>query len=184
MVMKHSVIAVRGMIATASLAVAMTVGGFGSAAAQPVDFGTLPVNPNEITDSNAYIAEAPVQNPQGQPGVTAVYTHRDGSRQVTDTILVLADPPAATAAMDQARAASTGEVVGSTTQPASVGTGATIVSGSSPDGSKSVAVLTFTEGDAFATIEFEGPANDAAPVDLVTEYGQKQATAIRDALAA
>jgi hypothetical protein len=77
-----------------------------------------------------------------------------------------------------------GQVAGSTAQPAPVGAGATIVSGTSPDGSKSLAVLTFTEGSAFTTIEFEGPTNDPVPIDLVTEYGQRQATVIRDTLGA
>jgi hypothetical protein len=174
-------IAVRTSIATTLLFLGVSVAGLGTAAAQP-DYGALPVNPNTVTDSTAYVAAAPVQNPQGQPGVEAVFTHRDGTREITNTILILADAPAATAAMDQARSTLAGQVTASTTQPASVGTGATIVSGTSPDGAKSVAVLTFTEGSAFTTIEFEGPPNDPVPVDLVTEYGQHQATAIRDAL--
>lgn len=174
---------VRGVIAAALLILGLTIGGLGTAAAQP-DYGTLPVNPNEVTDSTAYIAAAPVRNPQGQPGVEAVYTHRDGSREITNTILVLADPAAATAAMDSARGEWAGQVAGLTAQPAPVGAGATIVSGTSPDGSKSLAVLTFTEGSAFTTIEFEGPTNDPVPIDLVTEYGQRQATVIRDTLAA
>jgi hypothetical protein len=174
-------IAVRTSIATTLLFLGVSVAGLGTAAAQP-DYGALPVNPNTVTDSTAYVAAAPVQNPQGQPGVEAVFTHRDGTREITNTILILADAPAATAAMDQARSTLAGQVTASTTQPASVGTGATIVSGTSPDDAKSVAVLTFTEGSAFTTIEFEGPPNDPVPVDLVTEYGQHQATAIRDAL--
>jgi hypothetical protein len=174
---------VRGVIAAALLILGLTISGMGTAAAQP-DYGTLPVNPNEVTDSTAYIAAAPVQNPQGQPGVEAVFTHRDGTREITNTILIFADAPAATAAMDQARSTLADQVVGSTTQAVSVGTGATIVSGTSPDGSKSLAVLTFTEGGAFTTIEFEGPTNDPVPIDLVTEYGQRQATTIRDTLAA
>lgn len=175
---------VRRLTATALLILGVTTGGIGSAAAQPVDYGRLPVDPNVITDSTAYAAQPPVQNPDGQPGVMAVFTHRDGTRQITNTILVLADAPAATAAMDQSRAELAAQVVDSRTQPAQVGTGGMILTGSSPERTRSVAVLTFTEGDAFTTIEFEGPSNDPAPVDLITEYGQRQATAIRDALAA
>jgi hypothetical protein len=169
-----------GVIAAGFVAIGGMIAGMGSAAAQP-DYGALPVNPNEVVDSTAYIAAAPIQNPQGQPGIEAVYSHRDGSRTVTDTILVLASPQAASAAMDQARGGVSGQVVG-TPQVAAVGTGGSIVAGTSPDGTKSVAVLTFTEGDAFTTVEFEGPANDPVPVDLVTDYGQKQAAVLRDAL--
>jgi len=172
----------RAVIAAGFLTIGGMMAGMGSAAAQ-IDYGTLPVNPNEVTDSTAYVAAAPIQNPQGQPGIEASYSHRDGSRTVTDTILVLGSPEAASAAMGEARGQVSSQVVG-TPQVAPVGSGGSIVAGTSPDGTRSIAVLTFTEGSAFTTVEFEGPANDPVPVDLVTEYGQKQAAAIRDALVA
>jgi hypothetical protein len=50
----------------------------------------------------------------------------------------------------------------------------------SPDGSKSVTVLSFAQGNAATTIEFDGAPKDPAPADLVLELGQKQDTAIRD----
>jgi hypothetical protein len=43
-----------------------------------------------------------------------------------------------------------------------------------------VTVLSFTEGNVATTIEFDGPSNDPAPPDFVTELGQKQDTAIKD----
>ncbi|UUO02433.1 hypothetical protein M4D79_02725 [Mycolicibacterium novocastrense] len=105
----------------------------------------------------------------------AEYTHREGgTRQITTTILVLADPGAAAAALNSAAA----DVANQHSQPVDVGTGGTMVTGTSLDGTESVAVLTFTEGNTATTIEFEGPANDPAPADLVTELGQKQAAAI------
>ena len=73
-----------------------------------------------------------------------------------------------------------GKVANGQTQPAVVGSGGTIVSGMSPDGTKSVTVLTFTQGNAAATIEFDGPPRDPAPADFVVEFGQKQDTAIKD----
>jgi hypothetical protein len=180
--MNLRVIAGGGLMATAALTMGLIVGGFGSAAAQPVDYSTLPIHPNAITDSSAYTAAAPVPDPNGQPGVMEVYTHRDGTRQITNTILVLPDAQAATAATDEAKALLAGKVVNSTTTPSQVGTGGTIVSGSSPDGSKSISVLTFTQGNAATTIEFDGPRNDPAPVDMVTDFGQQQANALRNAL--
>ena len=50
----------------------------------------------------------------------------------------------------------------------------------SPDGTQSVTVLTFAEGNAATTIEFDGPPNDPVPPDVAIELGQKQDTAIRD----
>ncbi|MDT7765708.1 MAG: hypothetical protein QOC63_5128 [Mycobacterium sp.] len=169
-----------GFAAAAVVTAGVAVGGFGYAAAQPGDFSTLPVDPNLVTDSLAYSAAPPIFNPNGQPGVETVYSHRDGSRQITSTILVLPDAQAATAALDGARAELAGRVANGQTQPAAVGSGGTMVSGVSPDGSKSVTVLSFTQGNAATTIEFDGAPKDPAPADLVLELGQKQDTAVKD----
>jgi hypothetical protein len=171
---------VRTMAGGFAVAAAMTFAGFGYAAAQPGDYSSLPVDPNLITDSLAYNAAPPVFNPNGQPGVEAVYTHRDGSRQITSTILVLPDAQAATAALDGARAELGGKVANGQTQPAAVGSGGTMESGMSPDGSKSVTVLSFAQGNTATTIEFDGAPKDPAPAGLVLELGQTQDTAIRD----
>jgi hypothetical protein len=166
---------IAGGIAAAAV---LTFSGFGYAAAQPGDYGALPVDPNLITDSLAYNAAPAVFNPDGQPGVETVYTHRDGSRTITSTILVLPDAQAATAALDAARGQLA--VADGKSQPADVGSGGTILTGMSPDGSKSVTVLSFTQGNTAATIEFAGAASDPAPEDLVLELGRKQDTAIQD----
>jgi hypothetical protein len=171
---------IRTMAGGFAAASVMTLGGFGYAAAQPGDFSTLPVDPNLITDSLAYNAAPPVLNPNGQPGVETVYTHRDGTRTITTTVLVLSDAQAATAALDGARAELAGTVANGKTQPAAVGAAGAMLTGTSPDGSKSVTVLSFAQGNTATTIEFDGTANDPAPADLVLELGRKQDTAIRD----
>jgi hypothetical protein len=160
-----------------AVTIGAAVGGLGSAAAAG-DYGTLPVDPNLVTDSQAYSAAPLVYMPDGQPGVQAVYNHRNGGMQITSTILVLPDAPSASAALGGLNAA--GKVANGKTQSVAVGTGGQTISGMSPDGSKSVTVLTFTQGNAAAMIEFDGPPKDPAPADLVTELGQKQDTAIRD----
>jgi hypothetical protein len=156
---------------------ATTTIGIGSAAAQSGDVSALPVDPNLLTDSLAYSAAPFDINPGGQQGVTAVYTHREGgTRTITTNIMILPDAQAATASLAGAAA----EVANQQSQPAAVGSGGTMVTGTSPDGTESVTILTFTQGNAAATIEFDGPPNDPAPADMVLEYGQKQDTAIRD----
>ena len=165
----------RGVCAVSAVGIGAVIG-MSSAAAQP-DYSTLPVDPNSITDSLAYTVAPLDIDPNGQPGVMAEYTHREGgTRQITTTILVLADPQAATAAVSGAAA----EVDNQRSQPVAVGTGGTLVTGTSPDGTESTAILTFTEGGTATTIEFDGPPNDPVPADMVVELGQKQATAIRD----
>ena len=58
-----------------------------------------------------------------------------------------------------------------------------MVSGTSPDKSKSVTVLLFTEGKAFVTLEFDGPADSLPPQDFVNDVAQKQDAAVKKGLA-
>jgi hypothetical protein len=148
-----------------------TVGVSGIAAADPV-----PVDPNIVSDSLAYSAGAPVQNPDGQMGVSTVYTHRDGTRQIKNTILVFPDAGAASAAMDGYDV--TQRVVNGKTQAAAVGNKGTVVSGTSPDGTQSVSVLRFVEGNTVTTVEFAGAPRDPAPIDFIVDYGQRQDAAL------
>lgn len=175
--MKYSTRVVVASAAGALLGIGMTINGLGSAAAESSDYTMLPVDPNLVSDSLAYSAAPFDIDPDGRPGVEAVYTHREGgTRQITTTILVLPDAQAAVAAL----AADPADMANSQSQPAAVGTGGTMLSGTSPDGTESVTVLTFTEGNTATTIEFDGPPTDPAPVDFVLELGQKQGTAIKD----
>ena len=176
--LETAVMKARTMAGGVALAAAMTAGGCGYAAAAG-DLSSLPVDPNVVTDSLAYSAAPPVFNPNGQPGVQTVYTHRDGSRQITTTILTLSDPQAAKGALDAAGGELTSKVANGKSQPVPVGTGGTMLGGKSPDGSKSVTILSFTEGNAAATIEFDGAPKDPAPSDVVLDLGNKQDLAIR-----
>jgi hypothetical protein len=166
---------------TASALVAIGMCGSPSALAFAGDFGTLPVDPNTVTDSTAYVAQAPTLNPNGQPGVETVFTHRDGSRTIADTILVLSDPVAAKAALDGATPAMVTTGPGGGHKPAPVGTDGTILTGKSPDGQRSVTVVRFIEGGTATVIEFTGAPSDPVPTDLAVEYAQRQDAALKDA---
>jgi hypothetical protein len=89
---------------------------------------------------------------------------------------------AAAAAISQAQGSMANQIANQKTQSVPVGTGGQLVSGTSPDGSKSVSVLYFTQGNAASTIEFSGPANDPAPSAAVIEMGQQQVAAIKSQL--
>lgn len=171
----------RGVIVTAIVLTlsGVTIGLGGVASAEPPNYLGLPVDPNIISDSTAYIAEPAVVNPDGQPGVQQTFTHRDDSRSLTDTVLVLADPPAAGSALNNLQSELGASVVDSTTVPVPVGENGIIVSGTSPDGLQAVSVLLFTRGTTAAEIEFTGSPNDPAPQDLIVNYGQRQDDAIK-----
>jgi hypothetical protein len=151
------------------------------ALAQPGDYGALPVDPNVVTDSTAYVAGAPTLNPNGQPGVEQVFTHRDSSRTITDTILVLSDPVAATAALAGATPAVVTTIPGGGSKQAPVGAGGSTITGASPDGTRSVTIVRFTEGGTAAVIEFSGAAGDPVPPDLALDYAKRQDAALKDA---
>jgi hypothetical protein len=160
-----------GLVATTAMTIGLTFGGNCAAAADPGN--PMPVDPNVVTDSTAWSTPGPVWNPNGQQGVTAVYTHRDSTRMITNTILVFADPGSAAGALTAP------QVVNGKTQPVAVGTSGELTAGKSPNGTQSVSVLQFVEGNDATTIEFAGPPNDPAPVDFVTEYGRAQDNALR-----
>jgi len=152
-----------------------------SALAQPADYTALLIQATDINAPEVFTASPPLQNPNGKSGVATTFSNPDGSHLIRDTILILPDPSAAASALESAKAALAGSVNG-TPAPADIGTAGTTVSGNSPDGSKSVTVLLFTEGRTFTTLEFDGPPNALVPPDFVTDVGQKQDTAVKNGL--
>jgi hypothetical protein len=85
-------------------------------------------------------------------------------------------------ALESAKATRDGYVHG-VPEPIAIGMGGTTISGPSPDGTEGVTVLLFTEGKAFAELEFDGPPDVLVPPDFVTDVGQKQDSAIKKGLA-
>lgn len=153
-----------------------------AAPAQPSDYTGLLIKASDIDAPIQFIAGPPTNNPNGQPGVAITFSTDNNSHQIKDTIAVLADPAAATNALNAAKGNQGGAVKNPDTRPFNVGTGGTTVSGKSPDGSKGVQILLFTQGRAFVTLEFDGPAESLPPEDFVTDVGQKQADAVKKGL--
>jgi hypothetical protein len=147
------------------------------------DYTALLVKPSDIIlPGDTFTAQPPIQNPNGQPGVAQLFSNQNDTRHIGDTILILPDADQAVSELDQEKAAVGNMVTGGTPAPAAVGTGGTMVSGTSPDGSKAVTVLLFTEGKAFTNLEFDSAPNDPVPPQFVADVGQKQDTAIKNGL--
>ncbi len=154
-----------------------------SAQAEPADYSNLLIKASDIVLPGDSFTAAPVtQNPNGKPGVATVFSNQGDTREIGDTILILPDAPGAAIAMDGAKGSLGNAVTGGSPAPAAVGDGGTIVSGTSPDGSKSVTVLLFTQGKAFVTLEFDGKPDDPVPPEFATDIGQKQDAAIKGGL--
>ncbi|MFZ1161861.1 MAG: hypothetical protein WAO18_06360 [Mycobacterium sp.] len=167
-----------------SAASAMTSHSSTASSAQPqsADYTRLLIHVNDIQTPMPFTAGPVIANPNGQAGAETTFSNDGTTRQIRDTILVLVDPSAATSALDAAKA-KLGDSVQGTPAPAAVGTGGTLVSGNSPDGSHGVMMLLFTEGKAFTTLNFVGPPDVQPPPDFVTDLGQKQDAAIKTGLA-
>ena len=153
-----------------------------SAPAQPTDYTGLLIQATDIDAPIPFTGSPPTPNPNGQPGVATTFSTQDGSRVIRDTIQVLADPAAATNALNAAKTGQGNSIKNPQTGSANVGTGGTTLTGNSPDGSKGVAILLFTEGRALVTLEFDGPPGMLPPPDFVTDVGNKQAAAVKKGL--
>ena len=153
-----------------------------SAAAQPSDYSNLLIKASDIVvpgDTFTLTQTLPVPNPAGAEGV---FMNQGGSRKVDDTIYVYPDAGAASQALDQSAKGIQELSVKSPPTPADVGTGGQMAVGPSPDGSKSKAIVMFTEGKTFTVLEFESPPNDPLQPDLVLDLGRKQDAAIKSGL--
>lgn len=152
------------------------------AAAQPGQYAGLLIQATDINAPVTFTGGPPTDNPGGKPGVAATFRDEDGSHQIKDTIQVYPDPAAATAALNAAKGAQGDVVKNPTSRPANIGTGGTTLSGDSPDGTKGVTVLLFTEGRALVTLQFDGPPGSLVPQDFMTGVGQKQDAAVKKGL--
>jgi hypothetical protein len=153
-----------------------------SPSAQQSDYTGLLIKVTDINAPIQFAAGPPTSNPNGQPGAAITFSTDDNSHVIKDTIQVLADPGAATNALNAAKGAQGNNIKNPTTQPFNVGTGGTTVSGNAPDNSKGVMVVLFTEGKAFVTLEFDGPVDSLPPQDFVTDVAQKQDDAVKKGL--
>ncbi|MDP9165606.1 MAG: hypothetical protein M3O32_06045 [Actinomycetota bacterium] len=145
-----------------------------SPAASEQDLSKLLISADEIAaPGDVFTAQEPTLNPGGKPGVATVFSNAKDTREIGDTIFVLPDAAAANTALQGAVAAFASTVTG-TPESADVGTSGTMVSGTSPDGAKSITVLVFTRGTAFTTLEFDGGPGDAVPAEFVLDVAKKQ----------
>jgi hypothetical protein len=139
----------------------------------------------QATDIDApvpFTGTPPTNNPNGQPGAATTFNTQDNTHIIKDTIQVLPDPGAATNALNAAKSGQGNAIKHPTTEATKVGTDGTVVSGNSPDNAKGIAVLLFTEGNAFVTLEFDGPPDTLPPPDFINDVGQKQDAAVKKGL--
>ncbi|MGH3959154.1 hypothetical protein [Mycobacterium sp.] len=146
--------------------------------AEPTDYSGLLLN---ASDFGFITPDPPVLNPNGVPGVAQLYTSPDGNERIGDTIVIAADPAIAAAGLEHAKANYASKVTG-TWQPADVGFNGAIISGTSPDNSRAVTGLLFTEGKVLVNLEFNSAPNDPVPPADAINFGRRQDAAIKAGL--
>lgn len=153
------------------------------ASAAATDYATLLIAAEDIAaPGDTFTAQEPTVDPGGKPGVATVFSNAEDTHEIGDTIFVLPDAAAADTAMQGAVAAFGSSVVGGATEQVEVGSGGSMVSGTSPDGTKSITVLVFTQGTAFTTLEFDSGPEDPVPAEAVLDIAGKQAEKIKAGL--
>ena len=147
------------------------------------DYRRLLIEPGDInTGTDTFATRSSTTNPGGSDGVAALFVNRHDTRAIGDTILILPDSAAATTTLNTTVSAIGTIITGGRPQPSPVGTGGTVVSGTSPDGAKAVTVLLFTESRAVVRLEFDSAPSDPMPSQVVTDVGKKQEIAVRTGL--
>ncbi|UQX09945.1 hypothetical protein [Candidatus Mycobacterium methanotrophicum] len=149
--------------------------------AQQGDYTQLLIKASDINAPEPFTAGPPVNNPNGQQGAQITFTDQDKAHTIIDTIQIMLDPAAAANALDSAKAVHH-EALLAKPLGVDVGVDGATISGPSPDHSKGVTMLLFTEGKAFVTMEFDGPSYALAPPEFVADVGRKQDEAIKKGL--
>jgi hypothetical protein len=156
-----------------------------SASAAPTDYTNLLVQGSDISEAPPNVfttVDPPMTNPDGTPGAAVQFKNQDDTNRIGDTVLILPDAAGATTALNGSLSSVGSAVIGGSPQPFPVGGGGQMVAGTSPDKSKAVTVLLFTEGKAFVTLEFDSAPNDPVPPDFAQTVAAQQDNVIKSKL--
>jgi hypothetical protein len=156
-----------------------------STSAAPIDYTTLLIQGSDISAAPPNVftpVDPPMANPSGMAGAAVQFKNQDDTNRIGDTVLILPDAAGATTALNGSLASVGGSVTGGSPQSFPVGGGGQMVAGTSPDKSKAVTVVLFTEGRAFVTLEFDSAPNDPVPPDFAQTVAAQQDAAIKSKL--
>lgn len=150
------------------------------AKAAEADYRDLLIGAEHLSDDeDTFTARSIAPVDSGVPGATAFFVNTEDNRAVANTVLVYQDETAAAAALEQATARLAEKIPDALLQPAAVGSNGVLASGTSPDASKSVTELLFTQGRTLVRMEFQRAVDDRAPDRYVTGVGKMQQIVIQ-----
>ncbi|MBB3601661.1 hypothetical protein FHT40_001294 [Mycolicibacterium sp. BK556] len=167
--------------ATTSAAASETTSAPASPAAAGGDYSKLLLKASDIDPS--FTAGEPQVNPNGINGIVQSMTNPTANQTIVFAIVVSEDAAGALKALESSKAELPKEVDGAP-QPADVGDAGNglIATGKSPDGSKAITEVYFTQGKALANIEFSSNPNDPVQPDTALAIAKMQDTQIKNNL--
>ena len=150
-------------------------------AAEGTDYSALLIKASDI-DPSFTTAGPPILNPNGVPGVGTGFLNAGKNETIYDTIVVTDDAAAAAQGLEGLKSELPKKVTGAP-QPADVGTGGTLATGTSPDGSKAITIVMFTEDRAVVNLEFESAPADVVQPETAVAIAKMQQEAVAKGLA-
>ncbi|KAA0109343.1 hypothetical protein [Mycolicibacterium sp. P1-5] len=148
-------------------------------AAPASDYSKLLLKASDIDPS--FTASPPETPPAGITGIGQTMANAAQNQIIKFQIVIETDPAAAVKRVDEAKATISTEVDGAP-QSADVGDGGFIASGKSPDGSKAITEVYFSQGKAATSVEFSSAPNDPVQNDTALAIAKMQATQIKNNL--
>ncbi|MCX2928943.1 hypothetical protein ORI20_01560 [Mycobacterium sp. CVI_P3] len=167
--------------ATTSAETSETTSDSASPSAQADDYSNLLLKASDIDPS--FTASEPTVNPNGVPGIGQTMTNPEKKETILFAIFIDESPEAAVQSLQGFKDSIANEVTGEP-QPADVGDGGFIASGTSPDGSKAITEVYFTQGTAMVNIEFESEPDDPILDETALAIAKMQDTQIANNLPA
>lgn len=149
------------------------------------DYSALLMTADAIPTPGApFVGDPPNVNPSGVPGVSQFFRAEDNTATIEDSILLADSAEQAGQILATKKQGLGAAVIGRPAPMSSVSPDATVTVGTSPDGSKAVTVLVFSEQIAVVSLEFDTAPGDFTPVpaDFVESAGMVQRDAIRAGL--
>ncbi|BBX02411.1 hypothetical protein BST36_09880 [Mycolicibacterium moriokaense] len=151
-----------------------------TSAAEFTDYGSLLIPASDL-GADTQTPGGVQLNPGGQPGAGQVYTDAEGKERIIDTILVLPNAESVAQSFDTSKGTLNTVTTGQP-ESADVGDQGVVAVGTSPDGSKSVTSVLFSQGLALVSIDFEGTLEHPMDRDGAIGFAQKQAERIAELL--
>jgi hypothetical protein len=148
-------------------------------AAPAGDYSKLLLKASDIDPS--FTASPPETPPAGITGIGQTMANAAQNQTIKFQIMIETDAATAVKRLDEAKATISTEVDGAP-QPADVGDGGFIATGKSPDGSKAITEVYFTQGKAATSVEFSSAPNDPVQPETALAIAKMQATQIKNNL--